>query len=418
MTYCGIKSEECIGVENEACFSRKHELSVEKENNINDLWIKDKNILQMIGGKLDFGFYVFDYSVNKYIYVNNAMENIFGVSFQEINGRKESLLDAIHEEDKEIIKKQWTLKYVNTMEFRTVNSSNETRWYRCQRQTGDCSGKAPGKVIGVVFDITDVKKNELRVKINRYQIQNADRISHLGRLVGDIVHDINNLNNLTTLCAPVLRRAWERIPSLNESADQQMANMELNEFNRKMEKLIDSISNESAKIHKVVKELRTYIKMDDLSVSKPIDLNEIIGSAISLMEPMIRKATANFAFIPGPENLIVKVHYMRLEQVFINLIHNACDAMKNRNDKIQIRSKLTADNTIEISVEDSGCGMTQEVMEKAGTPFFTTKGNGRLGLGLHLSKEIISEHGGTLLMESCADSGTVVKLLFCRECGV
>ncbi|OOP67270.1 PAS domain-containing sensor histidine kinase, partial [Heyndrickxia oleronia] len=94
----------------------------------------------------------------------------------------------------------------------------------------------------------------------------------------------------------------------------------------------------------------------------------------------------------------------KIKQLFINIIKNAIESMKN-GGKLIVRIEERKKQYVNISISDEGCGISKEMLHKIGTPFFTTKKSGN-GLGLMICKNIIEEHNGSLTVESVLNKGT------------
>jgi signal transduction histidine kinase len=128
---------------------------------------------------------------------------------------------------------------------------------------------------------------------------------------------------------------------------------------------------------------------------------------------MIKKATQNFSFKPGRNLPLFEGNFQRLEQVFVNLIQNACQALPDNSKKIEISTIFEIIKTqIVIKVEDEGIGIEEKNLKYIFDPFFTTKRDiGGTGLGLSISSQIIQEHGGSLMVESTVGKGTTINII-------
>ena len=120
--------------------------------------------------------------------------------------------------------------------------------------------------------------------------------------------------------------------------------------------------------------------------------------------------TLKTALIPDP--LIVKGDRVQLEQVILNLVVNAIDALAKAdtvNRRIKVRTDLVHENTAELSVSDNGPGVRPDVLKQIFEPFFTTK-QGGMGMGLAISRTIVEAHGGRLSAENRAGGGAIFRL--------
>ena len=110
----------------------------------------------------------------------------------------------------------------------------------------------------------------------------------------------------------------------------------------------------------------------------------------------------------------IKGDFQRLEQVFINLLVNACDALSDQAQAIEVSSEWSpATGEIRVVVRDEGKGMPEEVLSRIGEPLMTTKhDSGGTGLGVSISMDIVREHGGRIFYESIQGAGTTAKVIF------
>ena len=137
-----------------------------------------------------------------------------------------------------------------------------------------------------------------------------------------------------------------------------------------------------------------------------------IREALTLVNNLINKSTQHFSVHYGENLPEIAGHYQRLEQVVINLIQNACQALSNDEESISLTTYYDKVNkTIHLEVKDEGIGISEQQLPRITDPFFTTKrDSGGLGLGLSISSSIIIEHSGHLKFMPNLKKGTLVKL--------
>jgi len=275
---------------------------------------------------------------------------------------------------------------------------------------------------GVVRDITDRKKAEEQAKLHQQQLMQASKMAALGVLVSGVAHEINNPTNFIMLNAPILRDAWENaLPILEdyyrENGDFLMGGVPYSEMRQHVPKLLAGIADGAGRIKQIVANLKTYVRGDDADLSQRVDVNAVIQSALSLISNVIKNATSHFNVRCAPGLPPVPGSFQRLEQVIINLLQNACQALTDRTRGIFISTALAdkGDHVV-VRVQDEGAGITAEDLARIREPFFTTKQeSGGLGLGLSISARIVEEHGGTMRFTSQPGAGTTVEIsLPCR----
>jgi C4-dicarboxylate-specific signal transduction histidine kinase len=128
---------------------------------------------------------------------------------------------------------------------------------------------------------------------------------------------------------------------------------------------------------------------------------------------MVKNSTNHFSIDYGKDLPTIKGNFQRLQQVIMNLIQNACQAIKDPEKKLSVSSAIvTDDSTVVITVRDEGIGIPADILPHIREPFFTTKlSEGGVGLGLSISSRIIEEHGGTMEFKSETSRGTTVEIL-------
>ncbi len=263
------------------------------------------------------------------------------------------------------------------------------------------------------------------------QLIQTEKMSGLGQLVAGIAHEINNpisfiYGNLTP--------ASQYVESLIELIDlyQNLYSQPLSEIESKIEdieldfiiedlpKLLDSMKIGAERIREIVISLRNFSRLDESEI-KPIDIHSGIDSTLLILQHKLAKNSKypeievikNYNQLPQ-----INCYASKLNQVFLNIIGNAIDALRDKQDKpiITISSSLKDDQNILISIADNGIGISQSVLNKIFDPFFTTKpvGSGT-GLGLSTSYSIVVEkHRGKLSCNSKLGEGTefIIELPF------
>ena len=232
------------------------------------------------------------------------------------------------------------------------------------------------------------------------QLVQSEKMRSLGQLVAGVAHELNNPIGFVHANLQLLEDYVERLlrPDLDPQKREQAREA--------IQKLLTRSREGTERVTKIVQDLRTFSRTDDAHLQE-VQLNEEIDRTLSLMEPRLRNCVEiqrDYGELPR-----VRCYVGPLNQVFMNLLMNACDAMESRG-RITIRTRSEPGGVV-LEFEDNGPGMPPEVMERIFEPFYTTKPVGKgTGLGLSLSHGIIERHGGSMEVRSQPGRGTCFTL--------
>jgi len=275
------------------------------------------------------------------------------------------------------------------------------------------------------------------------QLIQSEKMSSLGQMVAGVAHEINNpvnfiYGNLTYAkdytqdLLHLIELYQQHVPNPPSELQDEIDEIELEFIKEDFPKLQESLCVGAERIHEIVKSLRTFSRLDEAEVKK-VDLHESLDSTLMILHNRL-KATSDRAAIEILKDYgqlpLVDCYAGQLNQVFMNLLSNAIDALEDlvpktlqpaANGKIGNSNQLTAHSLqirirthvidgewVAISVADNGTGIAPEVREKIFDPFFTTKTVGKgTGLGLSISYQVVVErHGGKMLCYSEVGRGT------------
>ena len=274
-------------------------------------------------------------------------------------------------------------------------------------------------LIGVVRDMSGLAQREWYIQ---KELVHADKMISLGVLVSGVAHEINNPNNFIMLNTPILKEAWnDAIPILDQyyqrDRDFTIAGLPYNEIRQEIPHLLSGIEEGSRRIQRIVEDLRNYARLNGGEMNGPVNINDVIKSAITLLNNMIKRSTKNFQVCYGTKLPLLKGNRQKLEQIIINLIQNACQALTNKDQAIKVSSYYNEEkDAVVIEVADEGEGIDQEVIAQIMAPFFSTKQPGEgTGLGLAVSEKIVRDHGGEILVSSKKGEGSVFRVVLPTE---
>jgi signal transduction histidine kinase len=268
-------------------------------------------------------------------------------------------------------------------------------------------------------EIAERRHAEEELLLNQQQLLQADKMAALGVLVSGVAHEINNPTGLLLLDIPVLKRAHQDAAPIlqeyfEEHGDFSLGGLPYSEMRQEIPRILSGMQDGAKRIKRIVHDLKDFARRDDAGDKGLIDLNRVVQTALRLVDPSIRKATARLAIDLGIGLPKFLGNTQRIEQVVVNLVLNACQALPDREHGIEITTRVAADPLrLELRVQDQGGGIAPEHLSRLTDPFFTTKReSGGTGLGLSVSAGIVKEHGGTLSFDSTPGAGTTVTLSF------
>ena len=243
-----------------------------------------------------------------------------------------------------------------------------------------------------IVDISDRKLAELEMTRQRNALAHLSRVTMLGELSGSLAHELN--------------QPLTAILSNAQAAQRFLANddVDLNE----LREILNDIVAEDRRAGEIIRHLHLLFKKREMPKhSDDIDINEVVQDALKLMRTdlMNQNVTVNTELA---QNLpAVTGDRIQLQQVLLNLVLNACEAMTDCDSlecQLLIASKLENGSAVRVSVTDRGGSIPEEKMEHVFEPFFTTKATG-MGLGLSVCQTIIKAHRGKLWATNNADRG-------------
>ncbi|MBA2251077.1 MAG: response regulator [Nitrospirales bacterium] len=246
-----------------------------------------------------------------------------------------------------------------------------------------------------LLEEADRRNEELRTK--QEQLIQTAKLASLGELTTGVAHELNNpLNNIGLFIGNMMERLQRQpIPGMER-------------YGKDLPRVLQQIHKASA----IVDHLRTFGR-GATAVKAPLSVNSVISAALSLMAEQLRLRDVTVTLELASDDPHIRGNAIQLEQVFINLLNNAKDAIGAAATKrITIRTVVQA-RTVLMTVHDTGVGMDPDVQARIFDPFYTTKPVGQgTGLGLSITYGIIQDHLGTVAVESVPGKGATFTITF------
>lgn len=254
---------------------------------------------------------------------------------------------------------------------------------------------------------------EKQNRIQEQQLIQLDKLAAMGTLVSGVAHEINNPNNFVMLNTPLLEEIFQSaLPILDAYYDQYgdflLGGLKYSEMRDKVPMLFAGIEEGAKRIKGIVDSLKDFVRMEAPDHKQPVDINVVTRSALKLIDNLVKKSTRKLSVDMQEDLPEITGSFQRLEQVIVNLLQNACEALPNREKGIGVSTRYCPENrSVVLTVVDEGVGISKDALPRIIDPFFTTKRKmGGTGLGLSVSSGIVKDHGGTLKFESNPGSGT------------
>ena len=242
-------------------------------------------------------------------------------------------------------------------------------------------------------EIAERQAVELRMRELSTELAHASRVTALGQLATGLAHEINQPLATVANHAGTLELALARAcPSEEEP-----------------QRLVTQIQQAALRAGAIVRRMRNFVRRGGVQAA-PVDLNELIREVSELCQSELLDARVQFTLDLAPEPVVVLADAVQIQQVLVNLIHNAIQAMASSavaTRELRIGT-IVGPLEVGVAVEDSGPGFPSEKIRNCFQPFFSTKAEG-LGMGLAISRTIIEQHQGRMWSENRESGGAVVR---------
>ncbi|WP_050028759.1 PAS domain-containing protein [Verrucomicrobium sp. BvORR034] len=280
------------------------------------------------------------------------------------------------------------------MEYRLRRHDGQYRWLL---DNGVPRFATEGQFLGYIgsaLDVSALKLAEAETSRQRHELAHLSRVATLGELSGSLAHELNQPLAIVLSNAQAAQRLLAQPqPDLAE-----------------VREILNDIVSEDRRAGEVIKRLRALLKHGEANL-QPLSLEQVTGEVLALMRSDLidRGVAVERAFDRGMP--AVSGDSVQLQQVLLNLMLNACDAMAhNAPHERPLRVAVQqVHGFVRLSVQDRGCGLPEGETERIFDPFFTTKREG-LGMGLAICRSIATAHGGRLTAETRTPSGTTFHL--------
>jgi C4-dicarboxylate-specific signal transduction histidine kinase len=257
------------------------------------------------------------------------------------------------------------------------------------------SRKAMIHIMGDLRETTqEMERREQELRDKQEQLIQAGKLATLGELTTGVAHELNNpLNNIGLFVGNVIDYV-------------RLGRVDNERMLQDLEKVVDQVK----KATEIISHLRTFGRAAPVTV-EPVSVNDVIERALSLTQEQLRLREIEIDLDLCDEAPVVLGNSIQLEQVFINLITNARDALAEAEERrVAIQCSIEGDSVVMV-FHDTGPGIPEGLEQRIFDPFFTTKEVGTgTGLGLSITYGIIKDHGGSVTVESIPGEGASFRI--------
>ena len=328
----------------------------------------------------------------RYLGVNPAWTGTLGWSESDLLGASSQWL--LHPDDRDKTRAELsrlaaghkTLRFENR--FRHKDGSY--RWLSWQ------AVPHRGRIYGTARDVTELKHAENELREARRELAQTTRRTTLAAMTATIAHEIKQpLGAIVANANAALHWLNRAPPGLHEVSES-----------------LKDIAADGHRASEVIQSVRAMFSNDDQG-GAPIDANELIRKTIAILHGELEAAGVAVKLDLAPRLPRVPAHRGQLQQVVLNLVTNAADAMRGISDRarlLKVRSEALASDGVAVWLEDSGAGIAPENVDRIFDAFFTTRSGG-MGMGLAICRSIVEAHGGSLSVSPGVPHGSVFRVV-------
>lgn len=260
----------------------------------------------------------------------------------------------------------------------------------------DPSG-TPVRMIGVVHDITEYRQAQLQTDSLREQLAHASRVGTMGELAAGIAHEL-------TQPLMAVHMYSETAASLRKRSDGAA------ELEQKVDEALEKVAEQSLRAGEIVQRMRAFIGKRQPQLAE-CRVNDLVSDVLGLLHSPLTTGDIEVQLKLADSLPDVRADSIQIQQVLVNLIQNAIDAMSaddQRPRNLHLGTRHDEDGYVVVSVADSGPGLSEDAFQQVFDPFHSTKPTG-MGLGLPICKTLVEAHGGTIVARANGDAGAVFE---------
>ena len=331
------------------------------------------------------GLWSWDFKTGK-IWATDKIRRLYGwLPDEEVTGDK--FFNILHPDDRQpvslIVERIFREGGAFQTRYRIVLPDKSIRWMAVRAQGFLNPSGGPDRMMGVSIDITQQVKNETDLSELRSELAHLTRVMTMNELSTSLAHEINQPLGAI----------------LNNSSAAQLLMARFKDEHGDIDEILSDITQDAKRAGDVVRKIRGIVKKDAAHFES-VDMNSLIEEVIALFQNSISLHRVSLLMELEPALSKIRGDRVHLQQVLMNLIANALEAMRESPSRLlTLRSAMSSPDAVLVSVSDSGAGIEDAKKAKVFEPFFTTKKDG-LGMGLRICRSIMEEHDGKIWVEN------------------
>jgi two-component system sensor kinase FixL len=323
-----------------------------------------------------------------------AAERLFGVTASEMIGQNVSrLMPSPHREAHD----GYLERYLRTGERRiigvgrvVVGERRDGSTFPMELAVGEMRSSNRRYFTGFIRDLTERQKTETRLQELQSELIHISRLTAMGEMASTLAHELNQPLAAVTNYLQGSRRL------LSENTD---------EVSRDVVQALDRASEQSLRAGQIIHRLRDFVSRGE-TVHDVESLSKLVEEASALALVGAKEQSVRVWFHIDPAGDLILADKVQIQQVILNLIRNAVEAMEDSLVRRLTVSSAAQGDMVRVSVADTGSGLSKDYVRQLFQPFYTTKAHG-MGVGLSISKTIVEAHGGKIWVEPNPEGGTV-----------
>ncbi|MCP4716911.1 MAG: PAS domain S-box protein, partial [Deltaproteobacteria bacterium] len=274
----------------------------------------------------------------------------------------------------------------------------------------------------LALDISERRRVEARSRQQQQQLIQAAKMASLGTLVSGVAHEINNPVNLILYNIPLFNKVWQDVQPLVDEAGRQdpqrsFGGLSGDFLKDNFAQLISDMGMAADRIVKIIDGLKRFSRQTGAEEQKEIAVNDVVRNAVTLAQTTVRKAGIELVLDLCDVLPSIRANPQHIEQVVLNLIINAAQAIDHAAGCITITSgRDESTGGVRVAVSDNGRGVNPDIADSIFDPFQTDKqAEGGTGLGLSISYNIVKEHGGEISFISDPGCGALFSVVLPQQ---